>query len=210
MSGVFNDQTSAYAGRDMSPGDAGLFVEIYDEPVEQPFLTKQAGHPIFEDRTFIRIMVPGDNLNVINREIRPDDKARFPRHWALYEQMKRDGSVGDMAQPGYAVEQWPVISRATAKTLRGLGFHTVEQIAAASDQNIQRLGMAVGMTPTTFRDKAKEFLARSHDAAASERLAQENSELRTRIDDLEALVKRLAAQAEAVQSEKRPRKGAEG
>jgi Skp family chaperone for outer membrane proteins len=48
-------------------------------------------------------------------------------------------------------------------------FHTVESIATASDLQLQRMGMAAGMSPYAFRDKAKAFLNLATSAAETDK-----------------------------------------
>lgn len=158
---------------------AGAHVIFYKEPVENTYKSKDAGYPVFEERDFIEIMYPGNTLNIIRREVIDSDKATFPRHWALYQQM------GVPTHVGMPVEEWPVVTRSVSKSLKALGFHTVEQVAAASDQNIARMGMACGMEPHTFREKARAYLASAADTAEAQKYAQENAELRQRLKDLE-------------------------
>lgn len=204
MSQVFTDIASAQAGREMGQGDGGLHVEIFDEPVELTYKSKEMGYPFFEDRPFIRIMAPGDSLNVIVREITESDKQRWPRHWALYKQMGSNAGV-----PGFQLEEWPAISRSMAKNLKSMGFHTVEQISQASDQNISRLGMMVGMTPTTFREKALAFLKNASGNAIAESDAAEKNEMKQRISDLEAALARGGVELPKAAKRGRPAKTTE-
>ena len=179
---------------DTSNADAALNVVMFSEAVEMPYKSKEAGHPVYEDRDFIEIRVPGDGLNIVRREISDADRERFPLHWKRYQELRQPTT-----NPGCPVEEWPAISRSVAKNLRAVGFDVVEQIAAASDQNIHRLGMMCGMQPEAFRDKAKAFLAAAQDTALVQKQAQEMAELRQRNTDLAAEVKRISDAFEAMQ-----------
>ena len=57
-------------------------------------------------------------------------------------------------------------------------FHTVESIAGASDQQLQRMGMAAGMSPYAFRDKAKAFLNLATTAAETDKRESEINTLK--------------------------------
>ena len=172
--------------------DAALWVEIYKHPVESPAKSKEAGHPVFDDVDFITIRVPGDQLNVVMRPLNDEDKARFPRHWAHYQNISSNENV-----EGWLVDEWPIISRAVAFQLRALGFKTVEHVANASDQNIVKLGMMAGMEPHVFREKAKAFLALARNTAAEQKAVQENAELKAQMAEMQATINRLAAAHDA-------------
>jgi len=168
--------------------DAALWVEIYKHPVENAYKSKEAGHPVFDEVDFITIRVPGDQLNVVMRPLNDEDKARFPRHWAHYQNISSNDNV-----EGWLVDEWPIISRAVAFQLRALGFKTVEHVANASDQNIVKLGMMAGMEPHVFREKARAFLALARNTAAEQKAVQENAELRQQLAAMQATIERLAA-----------------
>jgi hypothetical protein len=57
-------------------------------------------------------------------------------------------------------------------------FYTVESIANASDQQLQRMGMAAGMSPYAFRDKAKSYLNLASNSAETDKRAQEINNLK--------------------------------
>lgn len=189
---------------DISNPDTGAHVVFYKEPIELPFKSKELGYPVFEDRDYVEIMWPGNQLNIVRCEVTDEHKARWPRHWAHYLQM------GTESHMGLRVEEWPAVTRSVAKSLKALGFHTVEQIAAASDQNILRMGMACGMAPYAFRDKAKAHLASAGETAEAEKFAQENHELRQRIKDLEDAVARAGITAPNAPRRGRPKKVTNG
>ena len=134
--------------------DSRLAVKFYKRSMKQEDESIAAGRPIFKEFDFIQINVPGDTLNEINTYAMEEHKARFPRQWAHYQ-----NQVGTQEQIiGTPIEEWTIVSRSQADELKGIKFHTVEAVANASDQHLQRIGMIAGMNPYTFRDKAKAFL----------------------------------------------------
>lgn len=186
---------------DETGADAGLWVEIYKHPVPNEAKSKAAGHPVFDEVDFITIRVPGDQLNVVIRPINDEDKARFPRHWAHYQNISSNENV-----EGWLVDEWPIISRAMAFQLRALGFKTVEHVANASDGNIVKLGMMAGMEPHLFREKARAFLSLAKNTAAEQKAVEENADLRRQMAEMQATISRLAAGAPVAPAEpaKRP------
>lgn len=159
---------------DTMGADARLAVSFYKKPVENVVKTEQEGRPIYEDKVFVRILVPGDSLSIIDTFAHEDHKKRFPVQWQHF--LNKQGNDDDSIS-GTPLNQWPLISTSQAEELRGLKFYTVEQVASASDQQITRIGMLTGMSPYTFRDKAKAFL----------NLAQESAEKDKRDAEIKAL-----------------------
>ena len=133
--------------------DDQLAVQFYIRPVQNEHKTIGEGRPIFEDLTFVKIFTPGNALNIIDCPARDEHKARFPRQWAHFQ-----NTHGDSREIGTPLSQWPLLSPSQIEELRALKFFTVEQISGSSDANINRVGMLAGMSPYTFRDRAKNFL----------------------------------------------------
>lgn len=154
--------------------DARLHVVIYKRPVENAFRTQQEGRKIFEDQIYIRIQVPGDTLNILDVPIREDHKMRFPRHWAYFE-----STQGGALESGTPLSQWPILGPSQVEELHALKFRTVEQIATASDLQLQRIGMAGGMAPTALRDRAIRFLTVARDASIVDHAAEELARIKT-------------------------------
>ena len=158
---------------DIQGADARLAVTFYKRSVKQEDESLAAGRPIFKEFDFVRICVPGDNLTEIDTYAQESHKNRFPRQWAHYQ----NRTAGHEEIIGTPIEQWPLISRSQADELKGIKFHTVEAVANCSDQQLQRIGMIAGMSPHSFREKAKAFL----------NLATESAEVSQREQELQAL-----------------------
>ena len=167
-----------------------------------------AGRPIFKEFDFVRICVPGDNLTEIDTYANDGHKSRFPRQWMHYQNQV----AGHEQLIGTPIEEWTIISRSQADELKGVKFHTVEAVANASDQQIQRIGMIAGMSPYAFRDKAKAFLNLAEKVgdvnqreAEMEKLRQENEAIKSESD---AKLAKMQAQMDALMAmvaEKKPR-----
>ena len=189
--------------------DSRLAVKFYKRSMKQEDESIAAGRPIFKEFDFIQINVPGDTLNEINTYAMEEHKARFPRQWAHYQ-----NQVGSQEQIiGTPIEEWTIISRSQADELKGIKFHTVEAVANASDQHLQRIGMIAGMNPYTFRDKAKAFLNLADQVGETNQREEELAKLRQENAAIKAEADaKLAKQQEqidalmAMVSEKKPRK----
>jgi hypothetical protein len=167
---------------DVNNPDRALHVEFYRRAVIREGLSEKEGRPIFEDEDWIRITPPGSMMLLqVERKAFESDKRRFPQHWSAYQQFS-----GESREIGTPISSWPILTPALAENLRAGGFHTVEQLAGASDQQLEGLHMAAGMTPNVLRGKAQAFLAQAHDTALAQKQEAELVELRKQISELRA------------------------
>jgi hypothetical protein len=160
---------------DENNADSRLQVRFYKRPVQQEAETLASGRPIYKEFDFVHICVAGDTLTEIDTYVLQSHKTRFPIQWANYQ--NRIGK-DDQEVIGTPVAEWPLVSKSQAEELRAMRFYTVEAIAGASDQQLQRMGMAAGMSPYAFRDKAKSFLNLASDSAETDKRTQEINELK--------------------------------
>lgn len=111
----------------------------------------------YEGKDFVKIMVPGNVLNIVDQPVRESHKSRFPRQY-LHFQMQNNAT----AVVGTPLEEWQKacpedLSEMQMNELQILKFQTVEQIATASDGQLQRMPMgALGL-----RNLARAFLRKN-------------------------------------------------
>ena len=121
-----------------------------------------------------------------------EDKRRFPRE---YEAFKRSG---ELAQEGTPLAQWTYSTPAFVRDLNYSNVFTVEQLAQLSDQQSMQLGM--GMLEK--RDLAQAWLAKANgDEARVARIADENADLRAKLD---AQAAEMAAMRQMLEQATRP------
>ena len=163
---------------DVNNADAQLHVEFY---------TKEDGPK--KGRAYVRIMAPGDKTNIIEQPAKDDHKQRFPRQW-LYFQMQQNEDAAQ--QIGTPLSQWhrdypEEVNKDQIAELNILKFVTVEQLALASDGQLQRVGMgAVGL-----REKARKYLNRKNRTESNAELADTKRQLA----ELQAQLAELTADA---------------
>lgn len=177
--------------------DSGLYVEFYwNEPVdawasaEKSREQQRKVEVKLPKQPFIRIMVPGDKTSIYETAVQEAHKQRFPRHWMAWQ--IAEGLIGGEEDiPGWKISEWDECNADLARDLLYMRFQTVEQLAGASDRQIQ----GIGMGGLALRDKAR--VALRNRMGDETRLALEKSEsekkaLEERLAKLEELV---AAQA---------------
>lgn len=193
---------------DIQNANSRLVVFFHKKAKKNNFKSEQEGRPIFDDVIYIKKMVPGDSLSIIDRPMYESDKNEFPLQWAHYQNRQSD----DQMISGTPLIEWPILTTAQAEELRGLKFYTVENIANASDTQLQRIGMLAGMSPHAFRDKAQLFLNKAkglaEDSKREEELAtlrEENAKIKAETDAKLAAMQEQMANILAAVGEKKPR-----
>lgn len=149
---------------DINNADAQLHVEFY---------IKESGAN--EGKTYVRIMAPGDKTNILDQPLRDDHKERFPRQWLYYQMQQNEGAAQQIGTP---LTQWnkdspEEINRDQIAELNILKFVTVEQLALASDAQLQRIGMGgIGL-----RDRARLYLNRKNRSETNAELENTKKQL---------------------------------
>lgn len=160
-------------------------VRFYQEKVLMGYASEQAGHPVFEDRDFIQINIPGDMSNIIEREANENDKKQYAQVYAQYKQ-GLEPSVD-----GIPVETWARLTKAQAANYKAQNFQTVEQIAEMSDTACT----SVGMGAMADRTAAKAFIALANDSGLAQKQALVIERQNADIENLKQQVAELAALA---------------
>ncbi len=174
MVNVDHPENPEYNGA-RNPDDA-LWVRFYSQPRHNEFKSDQEQRPVFDDVVYVEIHTPGNNLNIIQTPARDIHKQRFPRQWANFK--NTNGEDGD--KNGTPLSAWPVLTPAFFYFMGHMYFYTVEQIAFASDDQIQKIGMHVGMSPIQFRLRANNFLKLAKDSAINDKQAAEIAALKAK------------------------------
>jgi hypothetical protein len=173
---------------DIQNADSHLHVEFY--------LNDQGDYKA-NPKEFVRIIVPGDKTNVVDQPVREDHKERFPRQYLYWKMQSSDASA-----IGTPLEKWNTdfpeeLNSHQMAELQILKFQTVEQIATATDSQIQRVGMGA----SGLREKARLYLTKKNKS-------QSDTELEETRAQLKELREQMAMLMEA-RKPGRPRKEAE-
>jgi hypothetical protein len=179
---------------DEQNADSRLQVRFYKRPVKQDDASAEAGRPIYKEFDFVHICVAGDTLTEIDTFALESHKQRFPLHWAAYQNKL---GADDQGYEGTPLTEWPLVSKSQAEELRAMKFHTVEAVANASDQQLQRIGMAAGMSPYAFRDKAKSFLNLASSSAETDKREQEINNLKEELAKKDEETAKIKAETDA-------------
>ena len=91
--------------------------------VQNNFKTAQEKRPIFQERIFLKKLVPGDNPLTIDRPMREQDIEDYPVEWARFEQKKEE------TVPGTPIEVWSAVSETQKAEFKALNIFTIDQFA---------------------------------------------------------------------------------
>jgi hypothetical protein len=105
------------------------FFYSYNENREK---TAKEGRPIFDEIPSISIQWPGQDETV--RRIEPQDMHDYPELYARFK------AGSEPVIEGTPLAEWPMMSGSAMRELQYLGFKTVEQLAAATDDVKRKLG----------------------------------------------------------------------
>lgn len=174
-------------------GDETLFVVFYLGIIQNEARTVEEGRAIFDDVECIRIIVPGDKNSVVDRPASKQDKQRFAKQYALFQQ----GAKEDEQVSGTRLSDWPYLSRAQAEELRYLGIKTVEQLATVRDDITARVPGLVGL-----KQHAAVWLAKATKSAEAAQFTKQLQEAQSGLASLQEVVKEQAARIEQLLAKK--------
>lgn len=180
-------ETAEFNYQDFDPtyqneADKQLLVRFYVKSVQDKSLSNVEGRPIFNDKEYIEIRVPGKR-DAIARPASHDDKQRFPRHYAAFQQRI------EMPAEGTPLAEWPAISRSMADQFAFVNVKTVEQLADLNDSTID--GKIPGAQ--TLKQRAKDWLDATKDDSVL-------SQLRTELEERDATILQMSVQMDVLSS----------
>ena len=192
MEADFGMTQQAMREHDRNIGDENLYVQFFTHPLQDKEKSLAEGRPIFVDTEYVRIMVPGDKGNIIMRSVRDDDKRRFPKQYAAFQ--------NDMEEvlEGTPLEKWNFMTAAQVEEMKYFGVRTVEQLASVSDGNAQKfLGVQL------LKQKAQEYVDASKTEAPIAALQEEIEQRDLKIQEQDQVLVELTERLEKL--EKKPK-----
>ncbi len=180
--------------------DSGLYVEFYwNEPIDGWASCEKSNEAQrnvvvkLPKQPFVRIMVPGDKTSEFTCAVSESHKQRFPRQWLAWQ--IAEGLIGGEEDiPGWKLSDWNELNQDLCRELQYLRFQTVEQLAGASDKQIQ----GIGIGGLQLREKARVALRNKMGAetrAAIESRDAENAALKERMSIMQGQIEQLMSQS---------------
>lgn len=163
--------------------DKALIVEFFIAPKLMGAKSKEAGRPIHEDREFVRIMIKGQDKQIVVHEVTDQHRQKFP---IAYMRFKQNQPMPLMGEP---IDLMPGVGPSMAMHLKRLNLRTVEDVAGVADENTLQ-AMGAGARDLVNRCKARIAQKSAETVGLQEQLAAERA---AREEERKAFEARLAA-----------------
>lgn len=160
-----------------SQADSKLLVIFNMHPHPNQEKSAAEGRPIFEDKVYVTIIVPGDKESIVHRPAWEKDFQRFPRQYAAFKNNAAETVIGTPLK----LMTW--LSASQIKELEYFHIRTVEHLAEVSENVQAKMHGLHGL-----KKHAQDFLRASKDAAP---MVEMRTELEKRDSQIEALQKQL-------------------
>lgn len=153
---------------------------FYPRAIHNKRKSDEEGRAIYDEIDYVKILVPGDNKNTVDRKVRDEDIKRWPAAWKRYQE-KRDPEIS-----GTPLKDWAYLTVSRVAELERLNIFSMEQLAAVSDDHLPKLGPGA----RDLVKRAQMFL--QGDDSAIKELRAENQALRDKVRDLEGQLETAA------------------
>ena len=171
-----------------------MAVFFHTVQVQNNFKTMTEKRPIFEEKIFLKKLVPGDSTLVVDRPMREQDIEEYPIEWARFEQKK------EQRVSGTPIDVWSAISETQKAEFKALHIFTIDQFAQLADSVGNKI-----MGFNDLRDKAKAFIAAAKDSAVFDKIRAETDAKLAQQEEEMAQLRELVNQLTAKKSG-RPKK----
>lgn len=163
---------------------------FYNKSVHNPVRSQAEGHPVYEDKIYVRVAPPGERWNIVDRPATGQDSRIWPVQWAAFQQNK------EQTPEGMPIELLYPEKPAVAATLRANGVFTVEQCAELSGNAIDSIGMGA----QKWVNDAKKTLAFANKAVGATQFRNELEDRDRKITVLERQVEQLVQEVTKLRS----------
>ena len=141
-----------------------------------------------KEKPFVRIIVPGDKTTIIDQPVRDDHKQRFPRQWLHFQMQNNNAEVIGVPLSQWVKDDPENFNDMQMAELQIFKFQTVEQVATATDNQLQRVGMgAMGL-----REQARRYLQVKNQSSNQNEIETTKQELAELKEQMAALMSQLS------------------
>lgn len=173
---------------DRAKGDRNALVRFFIRPVLDETESAKEGRPIYRDKEYVEIHVPGNQTNI---PVKPVDQIIKRRFATQYQKWKASGESSMEVVSGTHLTEVPWLNRSQVEELAYFHIRTLEQLAEVSDSVC---GKVMGLYE--LKRRAKLVLDASKDASVITKLEEERNQMVNQIEvmqrTIEDLTERLA------------------
>lgn len=172
---------------DYAAMNKGITPVFFIEELPDDAETAKAGTLRMRAHERVLLICAGDQWSRPVHPVTDEIKERFAEHYAKWRSTKTNDFIA-----GTPISAWPQAGRGFAMELAALNIRSVEDLAAVSDVNLQRIADG-----RLWRAKAEAWLATNKDAGAAAKYAAEAERSREETADLKRQLAELAARLDA-------------
>lgn len=176
---------------DPSKSDPKAFVRFFIKPVKNDARSLEEGRPIFDDKEYCEVIVPG---NQTNRPIKLVNDIVKQRYAQQYRRWKETGEGENLT--GTVLTEVPWLTRSQVEELTYYRIRTLEQLAGVDDNTC---GKIMGLYE--LRRKAKAHVEAAEKAAPIEALQAQIDERDAQIAALQNSVAEQGKMIKALQKQ---------
>lgn len=176
------------------------YIQFVTKAVEDRDATEKTGGYVSKDQIFVHVTPQGSKDKIervavewLEQMAFEEKQGRLPEGWyRKYKEFFEDYKQGRETPPdGFSIRDWPAASPAQVESCIRAHIRTVEDLAAANEESLMRIGMGA----QALKQKAVAWLAARKDVGqVAERLASleaENKTLKSSNETLQGQVRDL-------------------
>jgi hypothetical protein len=189
------NETAGWTNESFMEDNRGkMAVFFHAVQIKNNYKSELEKRPIFEEKIYLKKLVPGDSTLVVDRPMRETDMEEFPIEWARFEQKK------EQKADGTPIDAWAAISETQKAEFKALHIFTIDQFATLPDSAGNKI-----MGFNDLRAKARAFIGAAQDSEMMDKIRAETDE---KLKAQEAEMAELRAMIAELTSKKagRPRK----
>lgn len=175
--------------------DGKLVVAFYKNAVKNNFKSMQEGRPIFEDKDFIKIIIPGSR-DVTEARVTEQYKERFPRQWAAYQNKQQ------VKIEGTPLSELTWMGRSMVAEFAACNVNTVEQLVGMSDVDGGKF-----MGWNQIKQRCERYLQAAKGEAPALVMEKQVADLSKENETLKAQMAELAAEVKVLRNLATPQRG---
>ena len=178
---------------DTSDADKRLVVRFSEESRIDTAKSAETGSPVYKQREFITIHIPGDKTLSVHRPIMPSDKNRFPLQYAAFKNRQGDVLVGT------PLSAWPLVNESQRRELDYFNIRTVEALAEVADNFASNM-----MGIQSLKQAAQKYLETVKSNAGTVKLQMELAERDNQLAAQQDQITKLAEMVQQLMTDKTP------
>lgn len=203
-----DDDFRSFLPGNQQEDDKNLIIQFFVDKKLMGAKSEAAGRPIYEDREYVRVMIKGQDKQIVVHEVTAQIRQKYPISYQRFLQQKPAPVIGT------PIDMLPGVGPSLAHHLKGLNLRSIEDVANVTDENTLQ---AMGAGARDLVKRSRAWMEQSSERAlnleeANKQLAADNEDLKAKIaafdERMAALEKKPQAAPGKKAAKKKPAKAA--